>query len=179
MEPWVVTPNKKLFSVPGSMNIHKQRRQWTRYINDLQQQFGREAPPKQTFLWYKHKLFATGNIKVKPRTGRPLVRGSQCQLFEESVALSPQKLIPKRLVKLGIPCYTMQNHMNVELKLYRCHPLFIKQLTEMDLNCGQDMLVRYSGNIGLAMCHRCCLLHLTDHFKPQTCHCVTIPFWAS
>jgi hypothetical protein len=34
-------------------------------------------------------------LKVKPRTGRPSVRGSQCQLFEESVAISPQKLIPK------------------------------------------------------------------------------------
>jgi len=39
----------------------------------------------------KHKLVATGNIKVKPRTGRPSTRGSQCQLFEESVAISPQK----------------------------------------------------------------------------------------
>jgi hypothetical protein len=36
----------------------------------------------------------------------------------------------------------------------------------MDLKCGQDMSVRYSGNVGLAMSHQCCLLRLTDHFKP-------------
>lgn len=179
MKPWVVTLNKKLLSVPGSLNIHKQRRQWTRYINELQQQFGQEATPKQTFLWYKHKLFATGNIKVKPRSGRPLARGSQCQLFEESVAISPQKLIPKWLVKLGIPCYTMQKHVNVDLKLYCCHPLFIQELTDVDLNCREDMLVRYSGNIGFG--HVSPLVPAPFDWPLHTldCHCLTIPFRAS
>jgi hypothetical protein len=63
----------------------------------------------------------------------------------------------------------MQKHVNDDLELHHCHP-FIQELTDMDLNCRQDMFVIYSRNIGLAMGHLCCLLHLTGHFKLLTCH---------
>jgi hypothetical protein len=43
--------------------------------DDFQQRFGQEAPPKQTLLRWEHKLFATGNIKDKQRTGRTPTRG--------------------------------------------------------------------------------------------------------
>jgi len=177
MKPWVVTLNKKLLSVPGSLNIHREDNEPGILMN-CNNSLAKKLL-ENTFLWYKHKLFATGNIKVKPRTGRPLARGSQCQLFEESVAVSPQKLIPKWLVKLGIPCYTMQKHVNGDLKLYCCHPLFIQELTDMDLNCREDMLVRYSGNVGFG--HVSPLVPAPFDWPLQTpdYHCLTIPFQAS
>ena len=48
--------------------------------------FGQEAPPKQTLLRREHEIFGTGNVKDKPRTGKPSIRGRQCELFEGTFA---------------------------------------------------------------------------------------------
>jgi hypothetical protein len=50
--------------------------------DDFQQQFGEEAPPRQTLPRWEHKLFATGNLKDKQRTGRTPTRGHQCEAIE-------------------------------------------------------------------------------------------------
>lgn len=43
-----------------------------------------------------NKLFFTGSVKDKERSGRPSTRGEQCRLAEESVESSPQKSMCKQ-----------------------------------------------------------------------------------
>jgi hypothetical protein len=59
--------------------------------DDFQQRFGLESVPKQTRLQWEHKRFATGNIKDKPGTLRPLTGGRHYGLVDESVVTLPQK----------------------------------------------------------------------------------------
>jgi hypothetical protein len=52
----------------------------------FQQNFDQEAPPKQRFLKWEHKIFAIGNTKYKPRSGNPSERTWQSEFLEECVA---------------------------------------------------------------------------------------------
>lgn len=105
---------------------------------DFQQRFHKEAPPKQTLLRWEHKLFETGNIKDKPRTGRPSTRVQQCQDVEESVMRSPKKSLRKRSAELGIPRSTLHKHMKNDLHLHAYRPMFVQELSDNDLARRRD-----------------------------------------
>jgi hypothetical protein len=104
---------------------------------DLQQRFGQEALPKQTFLRWKHKRFTTGNIKDNQRTGRLSARQRQWELVKKSLAN-----VPQRLAGNGISRSRMQKHRKVKVKLHPHRRTFIQELTDMDINRREDACAR-------------------------------------
>ena len=101
---------------------------------DFDLRFGRNAPPKRTLLRWEQKLFATGSIKDKQRSGRPSTRGEQCRDVAESVERSPMKSTRKRAAELGIPRSTLRKHMKRDLKLHPYRPTSVQELSDVDLN---------------------------------------------
>ena len=66
--------------IVASVWIHErpQRRKSMRQVLDnFAQRFRKKPPPKQILLRWECKLFHTGGVKNKPRTGRPQSRGTQ------------------------------------------------------------------------------------------------------
>ena len=88
----------------------------------FQQRSGQKTFPKKTLLRLEHKHFATGNIKDKPGTGRPLTGGRHCGLVEEAVVTLPQKSTRKWSAELGMPPSKMQKHMKIGLKIAPVSP---------------------------------------------------------
>lgn len=102
--------------------------------HDFTARFGKPAPPKRTILRWEHKLFLTGSIKDKPRTGRPSTRRDTCAEVKASVLQSPKKSLRKRSSELGIPKTTMLTHMTQDLDLKLFKPSLVNELSDNDMD---------------------------------------------
>jgi hypothetical protein len=51
---------------------------------------------------------------------------------------SPVKSTQKRFAELGIPRYTMMDHMKLDLKVRPFHPLRVNELSDADMNARKD-----------------------------------------
>ncbi|KAK5644610.1 hypothetical protein RI129_005910 [Pyrocoelia pectoralis] len=80
---------------------------------DYQLRFGREPPSNRTLLRLEQKLFPTGSVKDKPRSGRPSTGWEQCR----EVGSSPMKSTRKRSAELDIPRPTLRKHTEKGLKV--------------------------------------------------------------
>lgn len=101
---------------------------------DFVRRFHKAAPPKRTILRWENKLFLTGSIKDKPRTGRPTTRQETCAAVEGSVLRSPKKSLRKRASELSIPHTTMLRHMTKDLGLRAFRPTAVNELSDTDMN---------------------------------------------
>ncbi|XP_078450968.1 U11/U12 small nuclear ribonucleoprotein 25 kDa protein isoform X2 [Lampetra planeri] len=109
---------------------------------DFCERFNKDAPPKWTILRWEHKLFSTGSILDKKRTGRPSKRKEQCAAVALSVERSPEKSLRKRSSELGIPKTTLLTCMKDYRKLKSFKPTFVNELSDAGLQkrseaCGQ------------------------------------------
>ena len=106
--------------------------------DDFQQRFRKEPPPKQTLLRWERKLFQTGSVKDKPRTGRPQSRRTQCEEIDNAISKTPKKSTRKQSAELGVPRTTSRRHVKVDLKLFPYRPMFVQELSDDDLNHRRD-----------------------------------------
>lgn len=84
---------------------------------DFQIRFNKESPPKRTIMRWEQKLFATGSILDKTRTGRPSKREEKCAAVAISIQTSPETSLRKRSAELGISKTTLLRHLREDLKL--------------------------------------------------------------
>lgn len=105
--------------------------------HDFMQRFQRPCPGKMTLTRWAKKLFTTGCIKDKKRTGRQVIRKRRSQEIVQSINDSPKKSIRKRSAELGIPRSTLHKHMKLDLKLHPYHPMCVNELSDQDLERRQ------------------------------------------
>ena len=98
-------------------------------------QFRKEPPLKQIFLRGQRKLFQTGSVKDKPRTGRPKSRGTECREVDDVISKSPKKSTRNLSAKLEVPRTTLRRHMKVDLELFPYRPMLGQELS--DDACGR------------------------------------------
>jgi hypothetical protein len=63
---------------------------------DFQERHNRRPTTKLTVIKWEGKLFSTGNVKDRVRSGRPSTRGKVFHEVEASLLRSPKKFLRKR-----------------------------------------------------------------------------------
>jgi hypothetical protein len=91
-------------------------------------------------LGWEKRAFATGSVKDRPRSGRPITRRETCHAMAASVTQSPVKSTRKGSAKHGIPRSTMTDHMKLDLKVRLFHPLHVNELSDADMKARKSLL---------------------------------------
>ncbi|KAJ8868442.1 hypothetical protein PR048_029958 [Dryococelus australis] len=79
--------------------------------------FDKVPPTKATVLSWERKLFATGNMKNSPRSGRPKTRNSSSDETLASVERSPKTSVRKRSSEIGVPKSSLHRHLREDIQL--------------------------------------------------------------
>ena len=98
------------------------------------ERFGRDPTQIKTARKWENKLFQTGSIVDVPRAGRPATRHVSSHAMEASIAESSMKSTRERAAELGIAWSTMQDYMKKELRMQCWRPMFVNELSDIDLN---------------------------------------------
>ena len=118
--------------------VHERHRQ-RESLDDLRTRFrirfNKEPPRKnRTLRTWERKLFNTGTIRDRPRSGRPVTRRERCQAVDQSINESPLKSTRKRAAEIGVPRTTMCRFIKEDLKMRCFRPMFVNELSDSDLD---------------------------------------------
>lgn len=116
--------------------------------NKLRDKFPEEPPEPRVIKQWREKLFTTGTIFDKARSGRPNERGDTVEVVRE--AIGPQCITSTRRLsdELDIPRTSLRRIMKEDLQLKAWKPTKVQFLTPADhekrVHCCQLILQKYN-----------------------------------
>jgi hypothetical protein len=111
--------------------------------DDFQTRFNKVGSPKMTMLRWERKLFSTGSVKDRPRSGWLSKRHEKCADVAASLLRSPKKSLRKRSSELGIPEASMLRHIKTDVGFKAFRPTFVNELSDNDMQKWQDACARF------------------------------------
>ena len=113
----------------------------------LKATYDSEPPHGRIIAQWMEKLFATGSLFDKPRSGRPSNGEDVVRNVENSVAALPRLSTRKRAQELDLPRSTVQRILKEDLHMRPWKPCQVQFLTHEDhenrVQCCQAILRKY------------------------------------
>lgn len=100
--------------------VHERSRnnqKWIDIERNFRLRFGAPPPTRSTFMSWEKKLFSTGCIEDKERSGRPLSRLMHVPYVKASLQESPNLSLRERAQVLGLPRTTLLNILREDLNM--------------------------------------------------------------
>ncbi|KAG7164162.1 hypothetical protein Hamer_G014295 [Homarus americanus] len=119
----------------ASVWVHERKRNGKTMADiqtDFSERFGKDPPSIQTLTTWEKKVFESGSVLDKKRSGRPSSRQHQVQTVEESCSHSPNKSLRKRSSELGLPASTVNKIIKKDLGLQTHQPSCVSELRDSD-----------------------------------------------
>ncbi len=115
--------------------------------NKLRDRYGVEPPDARYIKVWADKLFTSGSILDKPRSGRPNERGDSAEDVNTSVEEDPKQSIRRRSDELNISKTTLHRVLTKDLGYKNWKPTKVQYLSQADhenrVNCCTAILQKY------------------------------------
>jgi hypothetical protein len=139
--------------------------------DDFQIRFIKVAPPKMTMLRWERKIFSTGRVKDRPRSGRLPKRHEKCADVAASLLRSPKKSLRKRSSELGVPEASVRRQIKTDLGFKAFRQTSVNEVSDNDLEkeTGRMCEIPWSlyHNSETRWCHFYWWMCDLSHFKKQ------------
>lgn len=115
------TDEQKIVAAVWVHERHYNHQSWETICNNFKIRFNASPPMRTTFMSWEKKLFHSGTVKNKDKSGRPLARLMHVPYVKASLKESPYLSLRERARELGLPRTTLlkilQEDLNMEFEI--------------------------------------------------------------
>lgn len=115
------TDEQKIVAAVWVHERHYNNQTWEDIYNNFKIRFNAAPPMRTTFMSWERKLFNSGSVKNRDKSGRPLARLMHVPYVKASLKETPHLSLRERAKELGLPRTTLlkilQEDLNMEFEV--------------------------------------------------------------